>query len=69
MTMSKVKEQLQEAQYLSIRAKDLDRIERVLRDATADLNMMMGGIPIDFVELHDKLDKEYENLQELRGRK
>ena len=69
MTMGKVKEQLQEAQYLSIRAKDLDRIERVLRDATADLNMMMGGIPIDFVELHDKLDKEYENLQELRGRK
>ena len=67
--MGKVKEQLQEAQYLSIRAKDLDRIERVLRDATADLNMMMGGIPIDFVELHDKLDKEYENLQELRGRK
>ena len=64
--MGKVKEQLQEAQYLSIRTKRLKDVEIILRDATAELNMMMGGVPIDFVELHDKLEKAYEQIKEIR---
>ena len=64
--MGKVKEMVEDALYLCIRAKDLDGIENALSDVVSELDMMFGGAEPDFIGMHKKLEGAYESIQKLR---